>query len=181
MKSDIIEIIKQEAKFYQIQRSNIIVDYVFQRPAYAIQRFLKHLRMMEHYGKKDIRYYYHYYFYRRLSYKLGFQIPINTVDTGVKLFHWGCIIINGKAKIGKNCSIYPGVTVGKTAKGVPIIGDNCYLGLGSKVLGKVRIGNNVKILANAVVTKDIPDNCVVAGIPAKVIMSNEIFEKDIND
>ena len=181
MKKDIYRLIKQEAKFYEEQRSNFFVDYIFQRPAYIIQRFLKHLRMMEYYGKKDFRYYYHYFFYRRLSYKLGFQIPANTVAVGLKLYHWGTVIINGKAKIGKNCSIYPGVTIGKTPKGVPVIGDNCYLGLGSKVLGGVRIGNNVKVLANAVVTKDIPDNCIVAGVPAKIIMKNDIIEKVINE
>ena len=50
-----------------------------------------------------------------------------------------------------------------------IVGDNCYFGLGAKIIGKVRIGNNVTVGANAVVTKDIPDNVVVGGIPAKII------------
>ena len=49
------------------------------------------------------------------------------------------------------------------------IGDNCYMGLGAKIFGEVTIGNNVIIGANAVVVKDIPDNCVVGGIPAKII------------
>ena len=53
-----------------------------------------------------------------------------------------------------------------------IIGDNCYIGLGAKIFGSVKIGNNVIIGANSVVTKDIPDNCVVGGIPAKVIKQN---------
>ena len=146
-----------------------MVDFFFQRPAYLIQRFLKHLRWMEFYGERDIRYYYHYFFYRRLSYKLGYQIPANTIGNGLKIYHWGPIIINEKARIGKNCTLYPGVTVGATHKGVPTIGDNCYLGLGAKIFGNIHIGNNVQILANAVVTKDVPDNCIVAGVPAKVI------------
>lgn len=124
---------------------------------------------MEYYGDKDARYYWHYFFYRRLSYKLGYQIPPNTIREGLKIMHWGTIIINSNARIGKNCTLYPGVTVGATYKGVPTIGDNCFLGLGVKVLGNVRVGNNVQILANAVVTKDVPDNCIAAGIPAKII------------
>lgn len=50
-----------------------------------------------------------------------------------------------------------------------IVGDNCYFGLGAKIFGSVRIGNNVTVGANAVVTKDIPDNAVVGGVPAKII------------
>lgn len=161
--------IRQEAAFYDKERSWFVVDFFFQRPAYLIQRFLKHLRWMEFYGERDIRYYYHYFFYRRLSYKLGYQIPANTIGNGLKIYHWGPIIINEKARIGKNCTLYPGVTVGATHKGVPTIGDNCYLGLGAKIFGNIHIGNNVQILANAVVTKDVPDNCIVAGVPAKVI------------
>lgn len=50
-----------------------------------------------------------------------------------------------------------------------VVGVNCYFGLGAKILGAVKIGNNVTVGANAVVTKDIPDNAVVGGIPAKII------------
>ena len=54
-------------------------------------------------------------------------------------------------------------------KGCPIIGDRVYIGAGAKVIGKVRVGNNVAIGANSVVTKDVPDNAVVGGVPAKII------------
>ena len=52
---------------------------------------------------------------------------------------------------------------------VPIIGDRVYIGPGAKLFGKIRIGNDVAIGANAVVTKDVPDNAVVVGVPAKII------------
>ena len=55
------------------------------------------------------------------------------------------------------------------------VGDNCYFGTGCIILGPVKIGNNVIVGAGAVVTKDVPDNCTVAGVPAKIIKkSNEI-------
>ena len=80
------------------------------------------------------------------------------------------LLINGKAKVGKNVTLYPGVCVGqKSPSEVPEIGDNCFIGLSAKVMGKVKVGNNVTIAPNAVVTHDVPDNCVVAGVPAKII------------
>jgi serine O-acetyltransferase len=54
-------------------------------------------------------------------------------------------------------------------KGYPVIGDNVYIGPGAKIVGNVHIGNNVAIGANCVVTKDIPDNSVVVGVPGRVI------------
>ncbi|WP_229724517.1 serine O-acetyltransferase [Winogradskyella forsetii] len=81
------------------------------------------------------------------------------------------VIIHKKAEIGKNCQIGSNVTIGGKSghPQVPIIGDNVYLATGCKVLGPIRIGNNVTIGANAVVIKNVPDNAIVAGIPAKII------------
>lgn len=61
---------------------------------------------------------------------------------------------------------------------LPKIGDNYFIGAGARILSNVTIGNNVKIGANAVVTKDIPSNCTVVGIPAKIIINNSINESD---
>ena len=52
---------------------------------------------------------------------------------------------------------------------MPTIGDNVYLGPGAKIFGKIQVGNNAAIGANCVVTRDVPDNGVAVGIPAKVI------------
>ena len=97
----------------------------------------------------------------------------NTIGFGVKIYHWGWMIVNTKAKIGKNLTIYPGVTVGGANTGVPTIGDNVFLGLGCKVFGGIHIGNNVIVAPNAVVVKDVPDDCVVGGVPAKIIKMKE--------
>ncbi len=109
-----------------------------------------------------------------LVYKLGISIPPSTsIGSGFYIGHFGEIIVNERSVIGKNCNISHGVTLGKANrgkhKGCPIVGDNVYIGPGAKIVGAVRIGNNVAIGANCVVTKDIPDNSVVAGVPGKVI------------
>lgn len=90
---------------------------------------------------------------------------------GLLIAHGFSIIINCKS-MGHNCTIYQQVTIGQTSTGVPTIGDNVTIYCGAKVLGGITIGNNVIIGANAVVVKDVPDNCVVAGVPAKIIKYN---------
>jgi len=86
--------------------------------------------------------------------------------------HFGHIILHSDVKMGKNCSIGPGVIIGTrglSGQGVSIIGDNVYIGVGAKILGEIKIGNNVKIGANAVVLEDVPDGATVVGIPAKIV------------
>lgn len=90
----------------------------------------------------------------------------------------GLIIQHGFSTIisclsmGENCKVYQQVTIGYNHKlEAPIIGDNVEICCGAKVIGGCKIGNNVIVGANAVVTKDIPSNVVVAGIPARIIKS----------
>jgi len=83
-------------------------------------------------------------------------------------------VIHERAVIGMHCLIGQGVTIGGKSKQyeVPRIGDYVYISAGARIIGNVKIGNNVIVGANAVVTKDVPDNCMVAGVPAKVIREN---------
>ncbi|MBA2175362.1 serine acetyltransferase [Halobacillus locisalis] len=89
-------------------------------------------------------------------------------------------VIHSKTTIGKRVLIGQNVTIGRALDpdGVPYIGDNVYISAGVRIIGNVTVGNNVIIGANAVVTKDIPDNCIIAGVPAKVI---RIIDHDIYD
>ena len=86
------------------------------------------------------------------------------------------VVLHSKAVIGKNCMIGQNITIGgRTGHGsAPVIGDNVYIAAGSRVLGGIKIGNDVIIGANAVVIKDVADGCVVAGVPAKVIKNNNV-------
>lgn len=97
------------------------------------------------------------------------------IGKGTKIGYGGiAVVIHENAKIGKNCIIGTCVTIGgnKANDQVPIIEDSCYIATGAKVLGTVRIGKGSFIGANAVVTKDIPPNSLVAGVPARVIKEN---------
>lgn len=113
----------------------------------------------------------------KLNYLLfNCSVPASCVIGGGTRFGYGgmAVILHARTKIGKNCIIGSCVTIGGKSGWyeVPVIGDNVEIHSGAKIIGPVRIGNNVIIGANAVVTKDIPDNCVVAGIPAKIIKEN---------
>lgn len=81
------------------------------------------------------------------------------------------IIISHYASIGKNAWIAQQVTIGQAIdkNKAPQIGDNVIIGAGARIIGDIRIGDNVTIGANAVVIHDVPDNCVVGGIPARII------------
>ena len=111
---------------------------------------------------------------RYYSYEFGIFIPFDTpISVGLYIGHCGDIHFNRQTRVGRNCNISQGVTLGQANrgknKGYPIIGDGVYIGPGAKVVGAVRVGNNAAIGANCVVTKDVPDNAVVVGVPGRVI------------
>jgi len=108
--------------------------------------------------------------------KFGIDIQTQIIGEGFYIGHFGQIIVHNQVKIGNNCNISQGVTIGVSNRGkkmgVPIIGDNVYIAPGAKIFGGISIGNNVAIGANSVVNDDIPDNAVVVGIPAKIVSNN---------
>jgi len=114
-----------------------------------------------------------FFIYKFAETCLGVSLqPGANIGPGLYIGHVGAIRINFKVIAGRNLSIGPGVIVGSIGFGhkeVPVLGDNVYIGTGAKVLGKIKIGNNVKIGANAVVIKDVPDNATAVGVPAKTI------------
>lgn len=83
------------------------------------------------------------------------------------------IIVSHNAHIGKNATIFHQVTIGEGTDGAPIIGDNCYIGAGAKIIGKIHIGNNVKIGTNCVVFEDIPDNATVVLSRPRIVRNED--------
>ena len=189
--SDLKIVLKADAALYTKQTGSIfhkIINCLVTNPIntqHQIYRYVKVLRLAEYHennsvikNKKSIcsllhtmLMMYYYWKLRQISYKTGFQIPPNTCGIGLQIWHYGYIIINENARIGRNLTIYPGVEIGHKVPGggCPVIGDNCFIGAGAKIFGKINIGNNVTIAPNTVVTKDVPDNVVVGGIPAKIL------------
>ena len=105
---------------------------------------------------------------------------------GLSIAHTGTIVVNGFAKIGKNCRIHVDVNIG-TQYGyedkVPVIGDNVFISPGVKMFGDIRIGNNVVIGANSVVNRSFSEDSIcIAGVPAKKINDNGRMrtDRDIN-
>lgn len=100
-------------------------------------------------------------------------VPYTTVIGRQSKFAYGAIgvVLHGRAIIGDKVVIGQNVTIGRQLDpdGVPVIGSNVYISAGARILGDIRVGNNVIIGANAVVVRDVPDNSIVAGVPAKII------------
>ena len=101
----------------------------------------------------------------------GADIPLNSIFGGGLLIpHPNGVVIHPAAVIGSNCLIFQQVTIGTgSVQGYPNIGSNVDIGAGAKILGGITIGNNVKIGANSVVIENVPANCTVVGIPARII------------
>lgn len=114
------------------------------------------------------------FMHKHYRFKFGISIPYDTeIGPGFYIGHFGGIVVSRDARIGRNCNISQGVTIGQVnrgeRKGVPVLGDNIHIGAGAVLLGAIKVGNGCAIGANAVLTRDLDDNSVAVGIPAKVI------------
>jgi len=120
--------------------------------------------------------------YGLYQYENGSSIAWDAQFGGIPCFPHGMksIFISGAAKFGRNCVIFQQVTIGSNMTvgsrglGAPVIGDNCYIGAGAKIVGAVKVGHNVRIGANAVVHTDVPDNCVVLVGEQRVLQRSEL-------
>lgn len=123
---------------------------------------------------------------RKYSIRFGYQISAKTsIGEGFYLGHWGAVVVNPKASIGKNCNIAHGVTIGQTnrgkTKGYPSLKNDVWIGTNAVIVGGITIGNNVLIAPNSYVTKDVPDNSIVMGNPAQITANMEATHGYINN
>lgn len=176
-KKQIKEVLKAEKDFYLSKHSK------FQRiitldSTYVLYRYIRNLRKLEYYynNRKNVFNLIMYVLCRRkrniLGRKLGVEMHPNNFDAGLKIWHTGNIIVNPHAKIGKNCVLHGDNCIGNNGKddAAPVLGDNVRLGVGAKVLGDVKLANNVTVAAGAVVIHSCEqENAVLAGVPAKCV------------
>lgn len=152
-----------------------------------VYRYLRKLRYTEyHYNNKGlihkILYLYNNMRLHQLGAKYHIQIPLNKTGYGLRIMHLtgGGILLNVN-KIGNYCGFNAGSFIGNngSTNSRPTIGDFVAFGPGAKAFGKITIGNNVFIAPNAVVTKDVPDNHIVGGVPAKLIKEYKLEDNSV--
>jgi serine O-acetyltransferase len=100
--------------------------------------------------------------------RLGFTVPPGVAGPGLSIAHYGTLVINTRARIGKFCRLHPGITIGISDGGVPVIGDLVYIGPNAVLYGAIHVGDGAAIGANSVVNRDVPSAVTVAGAPATV-------------
>ena len=173
-KSKIKQILREEKQFYALPKCWRFLATLGVSERSIIWRYQSYLRKWEYHLNMHHRL--RTLFYKFKTTKLGNKhhmfISPNCIDEGLRIFHLGNIMINGKAKIGKNFGVHIGVSIvatngiDKAAK----IGDDCILGVGAILVGDISIGNHVVVGAGSVVTKTFNENHItLAGVPAKVI------------
>lgn len=184
---------KEDYKFYLKQDKNacgysqfnfLLKIKYFLFPNY-VWIFQRRLRKLEYYKncRRDVFskviYVYMKFRFMKLSRVLGFSIPENVFGPGLAIVHYGTIVVNANAKVGANCRLHPSTCIGAsggTSK-APIIGNNVYIGPGSKIYGDITIGNNIAISANAAVGKSfVEENVMIGGVPAKKIKEINIYK-----
>lgn len=102
----------------------------------------------------------------------GISIPKSVViGPGLRIWHFGNIIVHGDSVIGANCTLRHGVTIGNREEGgpTPVLEDDVELGAYAQVLGGVRIGRGAKVGAMTVVLCDVPAGATAVGVPARII------------
>lgn len=165
--------------YFPLLSKSYIMDWLLQSEQYWLRAYVKALRKEEYYTFNESNKFLKYCFQRRknrLGRKLGFFIPAGCFGTGLKIYHYGSIIVHPNARIGKNCTLHGNCCIG--SKGFfpdnsPIIGDNVDIGQGAQILGGITIANGVKIGAGAIVIKSILEsNVTVVGVPARIVSEN---------
>lgn len=168
----------EKSKYFSGNIKKDLLQIIVKDKDIAIFKFQKYLRKSEYYynNKHMMLNKILYLYYRRkkniLGNKLGIEIWENTFDIGLKIWHAGSIVVNGEARIGKECELKGNNCIGNDGKTnlAPRLGNNVSLGNGAKIIGDVELGNNVIIGAGAIVTKSFKeDNIVLVGVPARKI------------
>jgi len=114
--------------------------------------------------------------YRIVETAAGITLPKSaTIGPGLRIWHFGGVVVHPQSVIGARCTLRQGVTIGnRIVDGpVPRIGDDVECGAYAQILGGIRIGNACRIGAMSVVLDDMPDGSTAVGVPARIILSHQ--------
>ena len=164
-------ILEYEKKLYFRSKKDYLISRITHEDNYVIWKYVTYLRREEAAANKLTE-----YFWRRkknnLGAKLGITAYAGCCGKGLHIWHWGSVIISGDARIGENCTFHGQACIGNDGKSekAPVIGNNVDIGVGARIIGDIVIADNVKIGANAVVTKSCLEKGVtLVGCPARVL------------
>ena len=169
---DMIRTKKELKEYIKLDRKNN-----FCRKHCLELKYLKTLRKTEYHfnSKHRIRYAIWHIRFHRISNKYLTYIPLNVFDFGLSISHLGCIYISNSVVGGKNIRISQNTTIGATNgnNASPKIGNNCFIGPNSCLIGDITIADDVCIAAGCIVTKSIFENGTTwGGVPARKISNN---------
>lgn len=181
-KEQLKEYLKIEKDLYVPSKSSIR-NYILSGPDIYRWKYIKAYRKLEYYynnRNKNVVYAIlnlHYARkFNRIGFKLGIELNRNVFEEGLMIYHTSGIVVNGDARIGKNCKLHGGNVIGNKGNDLkaPIIGNNVRLGTGAKILGDVYIADDVQIGAGAIVLNSCYEKgALLIGIPAKVHSSSK--------
>lgn len=168
------EIMRYEKKLYFNNLTHYLLCKITREHNYYLWKYVYYLRKEECAKSKLFK-----YIYRRkkntLGSKLGILINAGVSKKGLRLWHYGSIIVNGYTKIGENCNLHGQNCIGNRGNSIdpkeaPIIGNNVDIGVGASIIGNIYIADDIKIGAGAVVTKSCNvKGATLVGIPADIV------------
>ena len=164
-------VIDYEKQLYFPRKKDYLVGMITHEDYYLIWKYLYFLRREEGASGTLSRYYWR----RRkndLGARLGIIVYAGCCGKGLRIWHYGSIIISGDAKIGENCTFHGQACIGNdgASPAAPVIGNNVDIGEGAKIIGDITIADGVKIGAGAVVTKScLEEGATLVGVPARAL------------
>jgi len=180
-RAELKNILSYERKMYfgSMGTYQIFLRITKNHPDYYAWKYIKQMRKTSYYYSKrnnnliySILYILNSRAFNSMGRKLGIESGENVFQEGLRLFHTNGIVVNGNARVGKNCCLYGNNCIGNDGitRGCPKIGDNVRICVGGKVLGDIEIADEIVIAAGAVVVKSCSERgAILAGIPAKII------------
>lgn len=138
------------------------------RPEIHLVRMLRQVEQLRE--RKDASftgvpaYYFQRWRYQNICLRFGTTLPLGVFDAGLSIAHIGTLTINSDARVGRNCRLHPGVTIGATRGVAPRIGHDVFIGPNSVLVGDIEIGDRVHIGPSVTVTTSVPADTLLVAV-----------------